>query len=271
MQLRQIEFNGYKRLRRAACNVDSKTIAFIGPNEVGKSSVLKGLAWLTTDADDAALPARELNRAQRPDGDALIVRAIYRLDASDIEALGALDLDTDQEISLDSISEFRLSRKQDGTVVTGLTSSLSRNRAPFEAGFVAASKAREDIAAASDVFEHIQVEPPLVSLRESIDALTPGDLEWTSSRTARLRDAATELELLVSEIASHDVRSRPLTAARRSAEKAMHSLRTAAEAGDRRAKRRSHCTAEARAEVPPVWRPRSGARGDLRPRRPGPP
>lgn len=54
MRLSTIEFNDYKRLDRASCNVDGHTIAFIGPNESGKSSVLQGLAWLTDDRDDAA-------------------------------------------------------------------------------------------------------------------------------------------------------------------------------------------------------------------------
>ncbi|WP_239145669.1 AAA family ATPase [Actinoplanes couchii] len=42
----RIDFGGYRRLHDTGCNVDSKLIAFIGPNEAGKSSVLQGLAEL---------------------------------------------------------------------------------------------------------------------------------------------------------------------------------------------------------------------------------
>lgn len=62
MQLSTIEFNGYKRLDRASCNVDGHTIAFIGPNESGKSSVLRGLEWLTQDGGDVSLALRDQNR-----------------------------------------------------------------------------------------------------------------------------------------------------------------------------------------------------------------
>lgn len=48
MRLTRIEFNGYKRLAQTSCNVDGKLIAFVGPNEAGKSSVLEALAWLDT-------------------------------------------------------------------------------------------------------------------------------------------------------------------------------------------------------------------------------
>ena len=47
MRLMRIEFRGFKRLVSASCNVDGKLVAFLGPNEAGKSSVLEGLAWLT--------------------------------------------------------------------------------------------------------------------------------------------------------------------------------------------------------------------------------
>lgn len=47
MRLMRIEFHGFKRLVSASCNFDGILIAFLEPNEAGKSSVLEGLAWLT--------------------------------------------------------------------------------------------------------------------------------------------------------------------------------------------------------------------------------
>ncbi|MCR3748262.1 AAA family ATPase [Lentzea californiensis] len=46
MRLTEVEFKGYKRLADTSCNVDGKLIAFLGPNESGKTTVLEGLAWL---------------------------------------------------------------------------------------------------------------------------------------------------------------------------------------------------------------------------------
>lgn len=76
MRLTRIEFNGYKRLAQTSCNVDGKLIAFVGPNEAGKSSVLEALAWLDTD-DDKALPDNVLTRDWQMWGQAPLVSATY--------------------------------------------------------------------------------------------------------------------------------------------------------------------------------------------------
>ncbi len=48
VRLTKVTFNGFKRLSNATCNVDGRLIAFLGPNEAGKSSVLEALAWCPT-------------------------------------------------------------------------------------------------------------------------------------------------------------------------------------------------------------------------------
>lgn len=141
MQLSTIEFNGYKRLDRASCNVDGHTIAFIGPNESGKSSVLRGLEWLTQDGGDVPLALRDQNRRTRPDDDALVVRARFRVDADDIEALQTLEIDPSAVIEVKSVTEFRVSRRKDGRLVTGISTTVTRNPLPFAKAFESIQKA----------------------------------------------------------------------------------------------------------------------------------
>jgi len=90
MRLTKIEFNGYKRLFETSCNVDGKLIAFIGPNEAGKSSVLEGLAWLT---EGQQLPGYARTRNEEISNDTLAVRATFALDQDDLGAISHLPFD----------------------------------------------------------------------------------------------------------------------------------------------------------------------------------
>lgn len=233
MRLSTIEFNGYKRLDQTSCNVDGHTIAFIGPNESGKSSVLQGLAWLTDDdRDDPALSLREQNRRTRPDSDTLVVRAHYRLDPDDIEALRGLNIDPSAPIDAKTVTQFRFSRRKDGGHVTGLSTTVGRNRLPFEKAFDALSKvevARADSVALLD--EH-DVDDLEAVVREAQAAIDPDDLDWNTERVDRGQEALTRLQSVIDQISQIDVRSAKLTKIRRNAEKAILLLQTAAEAGE---------------------------------------
>lgn len=131
MKLSKVEFRRYKRLHETACNVDGRTIAFIGPNEAGKSSVLLGLQWLTSDTTQP-LDKGSYSRRTPPEPKETIVRAHYKLEESDFQALQALDTDSDLPIDSDSVTEFRMSRTVEGVLQTGIGSTLKRNRKPFE-------------------------------------------------------------------------------------------------------------------------------------------
>lgn len=90
MRLTKIEFNGFKRLFKASCNVDGKLIALVGPNEAGKSSVLEGLTWLTAGQQ---LPNYARTRNEEISDDTPAVRATFILAQDDLDALGNLPLD----------------------------------------------------------------------------------------------------------------------------------------------------------------------------------
>ena len=234
MQLSKIEFNGFKRLDRTSCNVDGQTIAFIGPNEAGKTSVLRGLEWLTGEYDDAALPLRDQNRRQRPTDDALIVRAHYRLEADDIEALKRLDLDTDRSLSLKSVTHFRLSRRKDGQHVTGLEASVERNPGPFELASKLLAKAASRMDAARDTLDDLEIDIPNDAVEAAEHSLDPSaGTAWTPQRSAPLRIAADGLSDLVNEIGQLDPKPRGLTALLTASENAAAALRAAAVSGER--------------------------------------
>jgi predicted ATP-dependent endonuclease of OLD family len=88
--LTKVEFKGYKRLADTAVNVDSKLIAFVGPNEAGKSSILDALLWLHSKDE---LPQSALTRGRRAT-DEPVVRTTFMLDEHDHEVLADLQLPT---------------------------------------------------------------------------------------------------------------------------------------------------------------------------------
>lgn len=232
MWLSTIEFNGYKRLDRASCNVDGHTIAFIGPNESGKSSVLLGLAWLTDDGDDVALSLREQNRRTRPGDDTLVVRARYRLDPDDIEALRGLNVDPSAPIDARTVTEFRFSRRKDGGHVTGIATTVSRNPRPFAKALDSLLKVEIARANAVDLLVEHEVDDFEEVVHDARAALNPDDLAWNAERVAGCQEASTRLELAIEQINQIDVRSSKLTKVRSSLEKALPLLPLAAEAGE---------------------------------------
>lgn len=233
MRLSTIEFNGYKRLDRASCNVDGHTIAFIGPNESGKSSVLHGLAWLTDDdRDDPALSLREQNRRMRPDSDALVVRARYRLAPDDLEALRNLNIDVSAPIDAKTVTEFRFSRRKDGGYVTGLSTTVTRNRVPFAKAFDALSKVELARTNALDLLDEHDVEDLEAVVREAQVAIDPDNLNWNTERVAGCQEVLTRFQSVIERINQIDVRSAKLTRIRRDVEKALPLFRAAAEAGE---------------------------------------
>jgi predicted ATP-dependent endonuclease of OLD family len=233
VQLSKIEFNGFKRLDRTSCNVDGQTVAFIGPNEAGKSSVLRGLAWLTGEHDDPALPLRDQNRRRRPADDTSVVRAHYRLDADDIEALRKLNLDTRQPVSLNTVTHFRLNRQTNGQQTTGLESALERNPRPFELASKLLAKASSRMEAAYDVLDDLEIDAPNDAIEAAEHSLDLSNTAWTPQRVAPLRIAADALETLGNEIEGQDPKPRGLTALRTASTNAATALRTAAVAGER--------------------------------------
>jgi hypothetical protein len=123
MRLIRIYFRGYKRLADRGCNVDGRLVAFVGPNEAGKSTVLDGLVWLS---DGGPLPSASVSRGRDVAADEEMVTARFVLEQADLDALSDLDV-------VEPARQFILVRDREGGRRTGVIPTLHRNPEPFKA------------------------------------------------------------------------------------------------------------------------------------------
>lgn len=82
MRLVWLELNGYRRFERAKINLDAPVIALVGPNEAGKSTLLKALVSLD---NDAAFDIRDFTRGMTPQN--TVLQATFLLDGYERDAL----------------------------------------------------------------------------------------------------------------------------------------------------------------------------------------
>lgn len=94
--LDRIEVFGYRRLLEAEAYVGRKTVAFVGPNEAGKSSVLSALRLFASD--DAVPPsdATRSLRGQELDDGRDVVRLSFTLDESQRALARQLPIEADK-------------------------------------------------------------------------------------------------------------------------------------------------------------------------------
>ncbi|MGY2746229.1 AAA family ATPase [Arthrobacter sp. UYCu723] len=122
MRLISAHIKGYGRLVDAKINLDSKVIAIVGPNEAGKTTLLKALAQVDSDQ---AVPLPQRARATQVADDTTIVSLRYILDDQDREVVADLVLDEPPQT-------MTVGRKaQGGTVTVGLEPAPRKARAPL--------------------------------------------------------------------------------------------------------------------------------------------
>ncbi|MDX6435749.1 MAG: hypothetical protein QOK34_583, partial [Gaiellaceae bacterium] len=93
MRLRSVQINGYKRFAAPhTLYLGPSVIAVVGPNEAGKTSLLKGLMHLPANA---AFDRREFTGRRQPAGLTRIVQARYEVETADRADIAHL-LDNDQ-------------------------------------------------------------------------------------------------------------------------------------------------------------------------------
>ncbi|TNM37697.1 hypothetical protein FHP29_18110 [Nocardioides albidus] len=105
MRLISARVRGTGRLLDTTINLDQKVVAIVGPNEAGKTTLLRALAHV--DAAQALAPAQR-SRASSSVPDATpVVTLRYRVSESDRDGLQDLDLE-------EAPTEFYVSRRADG-------------------------------------------------------------------------------------------------------------------------------------------------------------
>ena len=89
MRLVKAEVSGFGRLAEGKVNLDNKVLAIVGPNEAGKTTLLKALAFID---NGATLSVSERSRGLVVPDDHTVVRVQYLLEGNDAEVVANLQL-----------------------------------------------------------------------------------------------------------------------------------------------------------------------------------
>lgn len=197
-----IDFDGFKRLSNTRCNTDTRLLAFVGPNEAGKSSLLQALVWLTKEAQ-VAMDPRDYTRGRDELGDdegRVVVGCKYELNPVDKAIVSDLALASE-------ITGFRLERRLDGSRGGDATPMPKRHPAPFNDVVQRIERAHRKLAthidgaskaiAEEDVEEGEESElpDPAAWFDAVTDALANRESEgWSPSLNARVDGLAKWLE-----------------------------------------------------------------------------
>ena len=177
MHCESIDFDGFKRLSHARCNTDTRLLAFVGPNEAGKSSLLQALVWLTQE-DESAMSPRDYTRGRELEDSHVVVGATYELSPAD-RALVA-DLAAEEPIT-----GFRLEQRVDGTRGSDARPIPGRRSAPFT------DLARRIERAQKRLATHIEAASRAIGeeeLEEDKETQLPDPAAWLEAITAGVFD-----------------------------------------------------------------------------------
>lgn len=186
MRVSRIEFNGYRRLAKTATGIDGSLTAFVGFNEAGKTTFLRGLQWFTSGP---ALTAVDRNRSRPPVSDeAAVVKVFYELDEDDKTAFANIALDK-------TPTSLTIYKRGDGKRIRALNPWPTRPAQPF-----ADASARLMQATNKTLTAHFEAavdedEPDPKDWAETvIKALRRPDEEWPAQWTGSLQSLSAWLK-----------------------------------------------------------------------------
>jgi predicted ATP-dependent endonuclease of OLD family len=198
MRLVKLTLAGYRRFEKADVHFDSDVLAFIGPNEAGKSTLFSALASLDTSKP---IPRADWTRGLEPTPvlEQVCLEAHYLLDKGEMERAASLG-------SQVAPRWYTWSKKFNGEFIHGLEPRPERDRRPREAvvasiektlGSKQLRKTLQRVSSAENDEDDTGIVDPLLSLAESLEdsgeTLEEELLERLQSATAALRDTADRL------------------------------------------------------------------------------
>lgn len=204
MRLVSAHIRGYGRLVDTTIKLDQKLISVVGPNEAGKTTLLKALSYIEADE---ALDLKRWARAGEVNSSTEIVGLRYLLDEDDRESIGDLDL-------LDSPAEFIAARTADGKLRWRTEPPLSRGTSLLREGCIqlheALSATSSPLAVPPESSELTDIDSSpegtqlLIELSEYAAALdqylateapSQENLDWLLERAQELRDQVVDSAL----------------------------------------------------------------------------
>lgn len=165
MRLGRIKVHGYRKIVSSECTTPGKLIAFVGPNEAGKSSLLRAL--LALESKDA-IPLADWPRGADLDPEGAAIEAWFRLEAHDLEEVADV-------VTPVKPTWYVVSKQYDGELTHRLEPRPTRDYASREAAervlsrFAETRAARELARRADDADEY---EPG--DLLDEVLSLIPG-------------------------------------------------------------------------------------------------
>ncbi|KRE42275.1 AAA family ATPase [Knoellia sp. Soil729] len=178
MRVSRIEFNGYRRLAKTATGIDGPLTAFVGFNEAGKTTVLRGLRWFTHGGQISPI---DHNRSRPPASDSIaVVKVFYELDDDDKQAYADIALDNPP-------ATLVLYKKRDGNRIRSLSPGPARPAEAFKLAGERLAKITMTLAAQFAAAADEDEQDPNDWAESMREALSRPDEEWSPQWTSALR------------------------------------------------------------------------------------
>jgi predicted ATP-dependent endonuclease of OLD family len=122
MKISSVELEGFKRFKsKQVFNTEGRIIAVLGPNEAGKTSLIKALLSIkTASAFVASGPSQETTRGIAPIKDRPILTSKFRVEKTDKDALRSIP-------GAQTLRWFIIEKYFDGAIVTTTVPKLTRD------------------------------------------------------------------------------------------------------------------------------------------------